>query len=222
LIDHLDFTCMSRSRIFHLYGDVTIAGEGLQNLGLCSAPGPLSREGSLSCHTCCNTGPRFFRSHPNDRPIQSPLTTHEGMWRIYSNPDPHGVSVMCLNFQRRANNAHHILSQVNRALLLMIWLRCYMYPTYHHPHKSGVTIHRVSLFTPDGLWSISLVSQYRISLVEGSTFRAIRARFTNGFKSYKFCDVSKIEADHNKKKMASEEVCHAGLSVKKASTEQHL
>jgi hypothetical protein len=26
-----------RSRIFHLYGDVTIAGEGLQNLGLCSA-----------------------------------------------------------------------------------------------------------------------------------------------------------------------------------------
>jgi hypothetical protein len=34
-IDYFDFT--SRSRIFHLYGDVTIAGEGLQNLGLCSA-----------------------------------------------------------------------------------------------------------------------------------------------------------------------------------------
>jgi hypothetical protein len=27
----------SHSRIFRLYGDVTIAGEGLQNLGLCSA-----------------------------------------------------------------------------------------------------------------------------------------------------------------------------------------
>ena len=27
----------SRSRIFHLYGDVATAGEGLQNLGLCSA-----------------------------------------------------------------------------------------------------------------------------------------------------------------------------------------
>jgi hypothetical protein len=27
----------SRSRIFHLYGDVTITGEGLQNLVLCSA-----------------------------------------------------------------------------------------------------------------------------------------------------------------------------------------
>jgi hypothetical protein len=28
---------MSRSRIFHLHEDVTIAGEGLQNLGLYSA-----------------------------------------------------------------------------------------------------------------------------------------------------------------------------------------
>jgi hypothetical protein len=28
----------SRSRIFYLYGDVTFAGEWLQNLGLCSAP----------------------------------------------------------------------------------------------------------------------------------------------------------------------------------------
>jgi hypothetical protein len=27
----------SRSRIFHLYGEVTIAGEGLKNVGLCSA-----------------------------------------------------------------------------------------------------------------------------------------------------------------------------------------
>jgi hypothetical protein len=28
---------MSRTRIFPLYGDVTIAGEGLKNLGLCWA-----------------------------------------------------------------------------------------------------------------------------------------------------------------------------------------
>jgi hypothetical protein len=35
LIDWLYFT--SLSRIFHLYGDVTIAGEGLQNLSLCLA-----------------------------------------------------------------------------------------------------------------------------------------------------------------------------------------
>jgi hypothetical protein len=85
-----DFT--SRSRFFHLYGDVTITDEGLlQNLGLYTRrSGPLSREGPLSCHTCCDTGARFFWSHPKDRPFQSPLTTQKGMWRIYSYPDPHG------------------------------------------------------------------------------------------------------------------------------------
>jgi hypothetical protein len=54
---------------------------------------PLSREGSLSCHTCCDTGPQFFRSHPKDSPILSPLTTHKGMWRIYSYLDPHGPPI---------------------------------------------------------------------------------------------------------------------------------
>jgi hypothetical protein len=64
---------------FHLYGDVTIAGEGLQNVGLCSVLRTFQRKGSLSCHICCDTGPRFFRFHPKDRPIHSPLTTHKGM-----------------------------------------------------------------------------------------------------------------------------------------------
>jgi hypothetical protein len=82
----------SRWRISHLYGDVTITVEGLQNLGLCSALRAFFEqgEGSLSCHTCCDTGLRFFRSHPKDRPIQSPLTTRMGMRRIDSNPDPLG------------------------------------------------------------------------------------------------------------------------------------
>jgi hypothetical protein len=34
-------------------------------------------------------GTSVFRSHQKDRPIQSPLTTHEAVWRIYSNPDHH-------------------------------------------------------------------------------------------------------------------------------------
>jgi hypothetical protein len=40
---HVLFVCMfvygftSRLRVFHLYGDVTLASKGLQNLGLCSA-----------------------------------------------------------------------------------------------------------------------------------------------------------------------------------------
>jgi hypothetical protein len=37
-IDWLIIYCFtSRSRLFHFYGDVTITGDGLQNLGLCSA-----------------------------------------------------------------------------------------------------------------------------------------------------------------------------------------
>jgi hypothetical protein len=40
--------------------------------------GPLSREGSLSCHTCCDTGPRFFRSHPKDRPFSRLLRHTRG------------------------------------------------------------------------------------------------------------------------------------------------
>jgi hypothetical protein len=40
--------------------------------------GPLSREGSLLCHTCGDTGPLFFRSHSKDRPILSPFRHTEG------------------------------------------------------------------------------------------------------------------------------------------------
>ena len=67
--------------------------KGCKMLAYARRSEPLSREGSLSCRTCCDTGPRFFRSHPKDRPIQSPLTSHQGMWRIYSNPDPHGSPI---------------------------------------------------------------------------------------------------------------------------------
>jgi hypothetical protein len=74
LIDYLQFYVPIKNFSLKLYGDVTVAGEGLQNLGLCSAFIALSREGSLSCHTCCDTGPRLLK----------------GMWRIYnSNPDLH-------------------------------------------------------------------------------------------------------------------------------------
>jgi hypothetical protein len=90
----------SHSKIFHWYGDVTIAGEGLQNLGICSALRAFEHEGifivpHLLCHGL--TGPRFFRSHPKNRSIQSPLTTQEGMWCIYSNPDPHKCCRMITN-----------------------------------------------------------------------------------------------------------------------------
>jgi hypothetical protein len=52
--------------------------------------GPLSSEGSFSCHTCCDTGLRFFRSYPKDRTIHSLITTYKRMLRTYSYPYPHG------------------------------------------------------------------------------------------------------------------------------------
>jgi hypothetical protein len=83
-------------------------------------PGPLNREGSLSCHICCDTGPRFFRSHPKDRPIQSPLATQEGMWRIYSNPDP-------LQNQKHHNvGCLHTVSKLAKSGI-SIWISKYRY-----------------------------------------------------------------------------------------------
>jgi hypothetical protein len=46
--------------LVHLYGDVPIAGEGLQIYAYARRLGPLSRERSLSRHTYFDTGPRFF------------------------------------------------------------------------------------------------------------------------------------------------------------------
>ena len=50
----------SHSRIFHSYGDVTIAGEGLQILIYARHSWPLSSEGSLACHIYCDTGHLFI------------------------------------------------------------------------------------------------------------------------------------------------------------------
>ena len=42
--------------IFHSYGDVTLADEGLQILTYARLSWPLSNKGSLACHTYCYTG----------------------------------------------------------------------------------------------------------------------------------------------------------------------
>jgi hypothetical protein len=56
----------SHSRIFHLYGDVTITGEGLQNLGLCSLLSAFEQGGIFIVPHLLYTGPRLFWSHPKD------------------------------------------------------------------------------------------------------------------------------------------------------------
>ena len=47
-------------KIFHSCEDVTIAGEGLQLLTYARHSWPLSSEGSLACHTYCDTGHPFI------------------------------------------------------------------------------------------------------------------------------------------------------------------
>ena len=52
------------SRIFHSYGAVTIAGEGLQINTFAWHSWPLNSEGFLECNTYCDTGVRLLWSSP--------------------------------------------------------------------------------------------------------------------------------------------------------------
>ena len=62
------FLCLSSQS----YGDVSIAGEGLQILTYARHSWPLSSEGSLTCHTHCDTGLPFILVISED-PWQSHL-----------------------------------------------------------------------------------------------------------------------------------------------------
>jgi hypothetical protein len=72
----------SRSRVFHSYGDITIAVEGLQNLGQCSALRAFKQVGrGLYCATPVDTRSLSFSvyHHPNLR--TAPFSRHErGCW----------------------------------------------------------------------------------------------------------------------------------------------
>ena len=58
----------SCSRIFHSYGDITTAGEGLQNLGLCSVLRAFEQGGIFIVpHLNCDMGLRFIWSHLKDQ-----------------------------------------------------------------------------------------------------------------------------------------------------------
>jgi hypothetical protein len=66
----------SCSRIFHLYGDVAIAGEGLQNLGLCSALRAFEQGGIFIVPHLLWHGASVFPVSSE----QSTLTTHKDLW----------------------------------------------------------------------------------------------------------------------------------------------
>jgi hypothetical protein len=75
-----------------MYGDVTIANGGLQNLGLCSALSAFEQGGRYLYHAMpvVTRDLGFSRFIRRISPIQLFLMTHMEMWTIYSNPDPHG------------------------------------------------------------------------------------------------------------------------------------
>ena len=72
----------SRSRIFHSYGDVTITGERLQILTYARHSWPLSSEGSLACHTYCDTGHSFIMVAAKD-PWHSHLLPSVWQWNCH-------------------------------------------------------------------------------------------------------------------------------------------
>jgi hypothetical protein len=75
---------------------------GLQILAYARRSGSLSREGSLSCHTYCDTGPRFIQSHPKDRHL-SPTVGFE--------PPTQGSSDHC------ARRSNHCATQASDKML---------------------------------------------------------------------------------------------------------
>ena len=77
----------SHSIIFHSFGYVTIAGEGLQILTYARHLWPLSSEGSFACHIYCDTGHPFIVVISED-----PADTH-----TYCLAFGRGVVTICFN-----------------------------------------------------------------------------------------------------------------------------
>ena len=67
---------------FHLYGDVTIAVEGLQILTYARHSWTLSSEGSLTCHAHCDTGLPFIMVISED-PWHSHLLPSVWQWSCH-------------------------------------------------------------------------------------------------------------------------------------------
>jgi hypothetical protein len=66
------FTVLRPAQEYFTYMETSpLSVKSCKILAYARRSGPLSREGSLSCHTCCDMGHRFFRSHPKDPPLHS-------------------------------------------------------------------------------------------------------------------------------------------------------
>ena len=78
------FVCgsWSFSKIFHSYGVVTFTGDGLQIFIYTEHLWPLSTDGSLACHTYCDTGYPFTLVII-DKPCLSQLLLSVQQWSCY-------------------------------------------------------------------------------------------------------------------------------------------
>ena len=75
------FVCLGSSvpfENFHSFGNITITGEGLQIFTCSRQSWPLSSEGSLTCHTYCNTGQLFIMVISED---QQPSHLLPSVWQ---------------------------------------------------------------------------------------------------------------------------------------------
>ena len=85
-VDVSKFVCLVECIVplenFHSYGDVTIAGEGLQILTNARHSWQLSSEGSLTCHTYCDTGLPFVMVISED-PWHSNLLPSVWQWSCH-------------------------------------------------------------------------------------------------------------------------------------------
>jgi hypothetical protein len=106
------------SRIF--YGDVTIVGERLQNLGLCSALRAFEQGGIFIVPRLLWHGASVFPVS-SEGLIQSPLTTHKGIWRTYSNPDPYGSPFSRLLLYTRGYGRPILLPRSSPVIFRMIF-----------------------------------------------------------------------------------------------------
>jgi hypothetical protein len=84
------FSFTSRSRIVHLYWDITITYEALQNLGLSSALRDFEQGRIFIVSHLLLHGASGFPVSSKGPPIWLPFTICKGIQRTYSNPDPHG------------------------------------------------------------------------------------------------------------------------------------
>ena len=95
------FVCLgssSHTKFFHSYGNVTLTGEGLQIFTYVQHSCPLNSEGSLVCHTYCDTGHQFIMVISKDLTLPV-FTRYIGLLRLGFEHPTFASSLPCENYR---------------------------------------------------------------------------------------------------------------------------